>query len=893
MDRISQTHRLGIDGPLTFAVYCMSATLQCPQCGAVLADTQSIGDLCPVCLLSDGLDETTSGDLTGLTFAQYRVIRKIGRGGMGEVYLAEDTKLERKVALKFLPQQMQHDAAAQIRFTREARSAAALDHPFICKIYETGEAGELTYIAQEFIDGETLEGRLKRGTLSPSEMMAVIEEIADAMAEAHRCGIVHRDIKPSNIMLTHGGHVKVMDLGLAKRFSKAEEKSSPAESQLVTRAHMVLGSLPYMSPEQARGDSVDARSDVFSLGTLFYEITTGRRPHHGPTPAVLFDQILNLRPAGPESLNPEAPAGIGAVIMRALEKDPDLRYQSAGDLLADLRRVRGGEAPAEDRSKIETGPEPPSGRFPRLLAGAAVLIALLALVALIWRMVVEAPPPSPTSLPPQPLAERPTSPALAPVTSGPLRLAVLPFRKLTPLDKRIENISLALVENIIIKLTTGAMEQIYVPPAATIAKYANEPERDVSAIARELSADRVLDLSLQQVGEEVTVTFQLVDPATLQARWSRQMVRPVDKIGEIFQGLPELLTTGLSLRVDAKAEQRLVYIGTTNADAEYEYLQGRQLLTLRMWEIEGMELARSHLEKALGHDSDFSLACSSLAMVINIQRELGMIGPGGEVEKALLEKAIDLDPLNSEALASLSWLHEKKGRSEEAYHMAIQGLELSPNNERNLHSLGILYQNFGLVEECLAVVDRIRDLNPHYPYVHTQEPYLHFLFGRNEEAAPFGEQRIKNDPNNLAFVAMVAVIRIGLQDLAGARDLLPQLSLPGYTESVRFLIDCVEHPEDDHQPTDAAVDFAEKHTRRDYSYYLAYGYAVSGRAAEALEWCRKASVKAAPNRVMYEAPRFFDPIREDPEYKAFLAEMGERNTALLAKIQPVYVPKKR
>ena len=280
-------------------------------------------------------------------------------------------------------------------------------------------------------------------------------------------------------------------------------------------------------------------------------------------------------------------------------------------------------------------------------------------------------------------------------------------------------------------------------------------------------------------------------------------------------------------------------------------------------------------------------------MVIDIQRELGMIGPGGEVEKALLEKAIDLDPLNSEALAVLSWLYEKKGRSEEAYHMAIQALELNPNDEFNLHQLGTIYQNFGLVEECLAVVDRIRDLNPHYPYVHTQEPYLHFLFGRYEEAAPFWEQRIKNDPNNNGFLVLVAAIRIGLQDLAGARDLLPQMSIPEYRETIRFLIDCVEYPEDDHQPTDAAVEFAEKLTRRDHSYYLAYGYAVSGRAAEALEWCRKASVKAAPNRVLYEAPRFFDPIREDPKYKAFLAEMGERNTALLAKIQPVFVPKKK
>ncbi len=431
----------------------MPVTMQCPQCGAGLADTQTIGDLCLVCLLSDGLDESNSGDLTGLTFAQYRVLKKIGRGGMGEVYLAQDTKLERKVALKFLPQQMQHEAAARVRFTREARSAAALDHPFICKIYEAGEAGELTYIAQEYVDGDTLEERLKQVALSPSEMMSFIEEMADAMAEAHGRGIVHRDIKPSNIMLTQGGHVKVMDLGLAKRLSAEEDRISERESQLVTRSHMVVGSLPYMSPEQARGDRVDARSDVFSLGTLFYEVVTGRRPFHVPTPAVLFDQILNRDAPLQESLTSDLPAGLGPLIMKALEKDPARRYQSAGDLLADLRRVKSGEDPVPQAEKTDPSSKPGYRRVLWVLSGPAALIALLALVALNWRMIVEeAPPPPSIPLPSQPVADRPTSPApspVMPVTAVPLRLVVLPFRALTPVDECIQNISLALVDSIV------------------------------------------------------------------------------------------------------------------------------------------------------------------------------------------------------------------------------------------------------------------------------------------------------------------------------------------------------------------------------------------------------------------------------------------------------------
>ena len=336
--------------------------------------------LCPSCVLEEGLAESVDSVLPGTVIEHFEVKGRIGRGGMGEVYLARDTRLDRLVALKFLPLELQTDSKARARFLREAKTAANLNHPFICKIHDIGEVGGASFISMEYVEGETLEARIARGAIPVDETVHIATEIADALSEAHERGIVHRDIKPANIMLTRVGHVKVMDLGLAKS-TIGRGPSGPEGTTIsaLTATHTVVGSLPYLSPEQARGEEVDPRSDIFSLGCVLYEMFTGRRPFDGTTPGLLFDQILNRDPVPLWEHNAAIPEDLHTITSKALEKDRELRYQSFGELRSDLGALDLEGSDYMGNARWRTLPKRlQSLTRPRIAAAAAIVLALAA-----------------------------------------------------------------------------------------------------------------------------------------------------------------------------------------------------------------------------------------------------------------------------------------------------------------------------------------------------------------------------------------------------------------------------------------------------------------------------------------------------------------------------------
>ncbi len=275
--------------------------------------------------------------MLGKTISHFRIREKLGEGGMGEVFLAQDTTLDRKVALKFLPEEMQQDPTARKRFLREAKSAAGLDHPFICKIYEIGEAQDRTSIAMEYIQGMTLEERMAEGPLPVGDVLETAWEIADALEGAHRRGIVHRDLKPSNIMLIPDGHVKVMDFGLAKRVTPEGEDEDI--STVLTREGAAVGTVPYMSPEQVRGQKLDTRSDIFSFGVVLYEMVTGVHPFKKGSIMDTAQTILSVTPPPIARYTDDVPDLLQHTLRKMLAKDPDGRYQTAKRLMADLRQL--------------------------------------------------------------------------------------------------------------------------------------------------------------------------------------------------------------------------------------------------------------------------------------------------------------------------------------------------------------------------------------------------------------------------------------------------------------------------------------------------------------------------------------------------------------------------
>jgi serine/threonine protein kinase/tetratricopeptide (TPR) repeat protein len=647
--------------------------------------------------------DRVSAPLEGQTISHYRVIAKLAGGGMGVVYAGEDVRLKRRVALKFLPEHLVRNKAALMRLEREARAASSLNHPNICTIYEVEEHEGRPVIVMELLQGQTLKDRLQNGRCSPRELLDIAVGVADGLAAAHASGIIHRDIKPGNVFLTQHGHVKILDFGLAKLSTDSPQADNEPDEPLTAQGDM-LGTTPYMSPEQARGDKIDARSDLFSFGVVLYQMATGRRPFQKKTTVATIDAILHQKPVAPKSRNPEIPDELDGLIRKALAKDPSSRYQHASEILAGLKLVQAGNASVVSPA-IASAPTPLPGVFPArqfqrprrpgaarpgrvwLIATALAAVIGSLLLLLLWR-------------------HRSTAARGTAVQS----LVVLPIENLTG-DKEQDYLPDGITDELIANLAKIPSLRVI---SRTSAMSYKGTHKALPQIARELNVDAVVEGTVRRSGNRIRITTELVHAATNRHLW----VETYDtELGDVLSTEADVVRAiAKEIRVKLTPQQQRSIEGRGMNAAAYEsYLKGRYYWNKRT--AQGLSQAIEYFQAAIAQDPNSALAYAGLADSYDvlgsaIVEAVPTKDAYPKAKEAAL-KAVQLDDSLAEAHTSLATLHFNYDWDwSAAEHELKRALEINPSYATAHQRYSLFLIAMGRTAESIAEMNRARELDP-------------------------------------------------------------------------------------------------------------------------------------------------------------------------------------
>ncbi len=823
------------------------------------------------------------------TLSHYRIIRKLGAGGMGEVYLAEDTRLDRPVALKLLSKEFTEKEDRLRRFEQEARAASKLNHPNVAHIYEIGDCDGSHFIAMEYIEGRPLDELIRARSLEIADVIRISIEIADALDEAHVKGIIHRDIKPQNIMLTPRGQVKVLDFGLAK-ISAQEPEASEAATRVKTSPGVVMGTVNYMSPEQAMGREVDARSDIFSLGVLIYEMLAGRTPFAGESVTEIIDRIAHAQPEAIARFNYAVPQELEVIVKKALRKNRDERYQTARDMLVDLKNLK---EEFEFQSKLEQTTPPDTSREPRasMISEPRVL------------STASQPPVSTASLAATSTASSAeyvvnqikrhklvVLAALVIIALGVVGLvaylharntevaiesiAVLPFVNQSH-DPESEYLSDGLTESIINSLTQ--LPNLRVIARSSVFRYKGR-ETDPLAVGHELGVRAVLVGRILQRGDQLTISTELVDVRDNKQLWGEQYERKMSDILNVQRDIAQEISSNLRTRISGAEQARVTKRYTDNPEAYQLYLKGRYFWNKRT----GDDLKKSieYFNQAIERDPNYALAYAGLADAYNLLPNYSVSSPQDSYPKAkeAARHALVIDDTLAEAHTSLAEvLFQYDWNLAESNREFQRAIELNPNYPTAHHwyaSQNLLVMK--RFDEAIAEMKHAQQLDPLSLVINTDLGTTYILSRRNDEAIEQMRKTVEIDPNFYyahwvlgEAYALKGLYQEALSEYQKARALNDDpnvLAVLGHAYAMSGKRD----------EALKIVDQMKEMAKHRYvsPYNFVWVYIALGDNDQAFQWLER-DYEDRDQAIMYlNVDPFSDPLRSDPRFAEFVRKVG-------------------